>query len=276
MELKRYRDLRNREKARTLAMPFAVSNKSAKERAFIDRLSDAVYKLAQNYPYTQGEVSFVALTKGVRRAGAKKIDGFGDLFLPYYIKFKDVKGYAISAKSLFLDNQYHGVEPMYCFMNSFMTAIYMAKNNIDCKIINGVAWHDHSFTHSVNLIDDKYIIDYNIGVVMDKDLYFALLPYDILDTLDAKKALVHYKDVIKTDVKESCRVFCFDQLVEQIKNGEYKCEEEEKIYFKIDPDCESYHEKLQSEFERYFDWPGILWEEYKSKGSKKGSEPASE
>ena len=102
----------------------------------------------------------------------------------YYIKSIFGEGEFYDARKMFLNGKYpkwinHG----FCFSNSFY---HLMMTGMKASIESGIAYKKKPFLHSVIAVGD-YIVDFNYDLVISKNLYYALMHFEVLATLESEK-----------------------------------------------------------------------------------------
>jgi len=147
-------------------------------------------------------------------------EGYGLAFSPYYLRTIHADGKYFDAHDLFNKFSYKTIRPGYCFDNAYFTAMYFAACEVPCEVLCGVTWLNGAALHAVSLVDDRWIIDYNYGVVMEKDLYMHLYPLNVMERVDAKNLLDNYKEFPHVWINGYERLFCNKEIYEGLRNKE--------------------------------------------------------
>lgn len=187
----------------------------------------------------------------------KLLKGRGTVINPFYMETEFAKGYFFNVDFLFAKRKWTQIAVGTCFSNAYKTALGLSKNSIENKILNGLSWFGYSVCHSINLVNDEWVIDYNFGVVMQKELYFKTFPFEVLDAIDGKEILNNYDQFKKYYISDFEKCFCYDVVANQIRNGEIEVRDrEDKLFFSTTK--YDIKEVYQERFEAKFRWPNKL------------------
>lgn len=129
----------------------------------------------------------------LRKMGLK-ISGKGTKEKPYILESENLKGKCFNVKHIFSDKKCP-FEVGQCFMNSFNISGEMCKlENIEhCDCVSGISLtkrkgETKSILHSVVELNNKWVVDVNLGMVVSKNLYFKLFMFEELARYEGKRA----------------------------------------------------------------------------------------
>lgn len=102
----------------------------------------------------------------------------------YHIKSIFGEGEFYDARRLFANGKYpKWINPGYCFSNTFY---HVMMTGINANVESGIAFKKKPFLHSVLAVGD-YIVDFNYDLVISKNLYYALMHFELLSTVEGEK-----------------------------------------------------------------------------------------
>lgn len=233
MTIEEVSELRKQEKNRTLRKPNCIKEpvtiveKSLQQQKIL--IGNQICKLLnkkgvmQNFSYTS------LLYKSIIRNSfaIKTFKGLGTKKRPYTIDSEFGKGKIWNAHEFFKKKKFPDyIEKKHCFGNCFTMAYNLAYHKIPAKVLSGISNnYDHSFLHSVIEAENKYIIDFNLNLCIDKDLYCKFFPFEVLSELEGKRILKD-KDFVDSNIKVLKDMsimyfnFAYDDVIDYIKNEE--------------------------------------------------------
>ena len=164
-----------------------------------------------------------------------KLKGQGNLKCPYEIETDYGSGIFFNAHECFKSLQYpKEIEKNRCFNNCYNVVLKQYIPN--CTVLSGIAYSGKSpFLHSV-ISYKNYIIDFNLDLCMDEDLYIKLFNFEILSELSSEKVR-KYSSVIKKNQKflsdkgfsTMYVTFAFEDLIDYLQDNARKGKEEVEI-----------------------------------------------
>ena len=168
----------------------------------------------------------------LRKMGIK-ISGKGTKNKPYFLEGENFKGKCFNIKHIFKDKKCP-FKVGQCFMNSFTMACEMYKlDNIEqCDCVSGISLirsngKVKSILHSVVELNDKWVVDVNLGMVISKKLYCKLFMFEELARFEGKRAdeileILHTNTTREISSKFHLRSyhmnFAIDDLLDFINN----------------------------------------------------------
>ena len=155
-------------------------------------------------------------------AGIEQLVDINPSVKMYKVKTVLGEGLFFDAHRLYLDGKYpYYIKPGYCYSNAYS---YVALNNINSKVVSGIAYLDKPFLHSVVLTGGGQVVDFNYNIVMNADLYFKLLNFEVLAELDGDKIKETYEllennaDIYeKHNIQSYTLNFAFDEILKILK-----------------------------------------------------------
>ena len=201
MTIEEVNELRRQEHARTLRKPNCLKeNMSAEEKAVLNQkfiIKNALILLTQRKGVAQNFLPASLVNKSIIRKSpiVKSFKGLGIAKKPYKIDCEFGKSKIVNAHEFFKKKRYpEFVKKHYCFANCYNLAYLLARDKIEAKVISGIYYNSKfSFLHSVLEVENKYIIDFNIDMAIDKDFYYKLFQFETLSVLDGKQILKDYE-----------------------------------------------------------------------------------
>ena len=155
----------------------------------------------------------------MRRVGIKKVKLVDSKIGIYSIQTTFGEGTFFDAHRLFQDGKYpKWVTPGYCFSNAFY---HTMMSEMQAKVESGIAYTNKQFLHSVIATEDQ-IIDFNYDLVIDKNLYKALLHFEVLAELESekirgiKKLCLEHSGLFRT-VQDYQINFAFDEVMQKVQ-----------------------------------------------------------
>lgn len=226
-------ELRKQEKNRTLRKPncikepVTIAEKSLQKQKIL--IGNQICKLLNKKGVMQNFSYASLLYKSIIRNSfaIKTFKGLGTKKRPYIIDGEFGKGKIWNAHEFFKKRRYPDyIEKNYCFGNCFTMAYNLAYHNIPSKVLSGISNnYNHSYLHSVMEAENKYIIDFNLNLCIDKDLYHKLFPFEVLSELEGKRILkdidfVNSNMKVVKDMSIMYFNFAYDDVIDYIKNEE--------------------------------------------------------
>ena len=208
-------ELRKAEKLKTLRMPKCNENLTQDQK---DELNEFVQAVAYLFTYLPEKLEAKYGDNLVKRTWLRKFlnkhkmkfqknkftkqteKAIRDLgFVNSLEKMGDRQGYKISTtfgdgeffldREIFLNKQYPSfVKRNFCFANCLNFC--QAENNrgMDIKILNGIfGAAEHPLCHSIITFRDAYVLDFNLGLVMTKELYIKICCFEVLSEITAEE-----------------------------------------------------------------------------------------
>lgn len=177
------------------------------------------------------------LTKLINKTSLKKmgfkVSGKGTKDKPYLLESKNIKGKCFNIKHIFKDKKCP-FKVGHCFMNSFNISgeMYKLDNIEQCDCVSGISLIKSqgtvkSILHSVVELNNKWVVDVNLGMVISKKLYYKLFMFEELARFDGKKAeemigVLNKKAVKEISWKYNLKAyhmnFAMDDLIDFINN----------------------------------------------------------
>lgn len=233
MTIEEVTNLRKQEKNKTLRKPNCIKEpvtiveKSLLKQQMI--IVNQIYQLLNK----KGAVQNFLLGSLINRLIIKKsfavktFKGLGTKKRPYEIDSEFCKGKIWNAHEFFKKRKYpQYIKTGYCFSNCFTSAFNLAHRKIPAKILSGIVNNlQESCLHSVLEIENKFIVDFNLNLCIEKDIYAKLLPFEVLSVLNANR-ICEDKDFVKLNADAVNNIsimyfnFAYDDVIDYIKNKE--------------------------------------------------------
>lgn len=231
MTIEEVTNLRKQEKDRTLRKPecmvdpkSVVENSLEKEKIIIaNMICKLLLKKGTLQNFTYGSLVYRAIIKN--SFTTKSFKGLGTQRRPYVLEGEFGKAEIYNAHEFFRKRKYpEHVEQGYCFGNCHTMAYNLAYHKIPVKILSGISNnYKYSVLHSVLEVRNKYILDFNLNLYIEKEMYSKLFPFEVLSELDGKRILedkdfiMQNFDVIK-DKSIMYFNFAYDDVLNYIKD----------------------------------------------------------
>ncbi len=201
MKIKEIENLRKQENKKVLRLPNNMQGLSARE---IDEMR-VFFQYWANLTVGNEDLKLINFNSLIIKSlirklkGVKKFNGLGTKKHKYSIKSKYGDGKLMNARYVFKDNIYPGfIERGYCFANCFkMAYLIHVDDKKPCKVLSGIFGSgDHSVLHSVLELESGNILDFNIDVLCEKELYCQLFGFEVLEELESEK-IVNFTETIE-------------------------------------------------------------------------------
>ena len=229
MTIEEVTELRKQEKNKTLREPkrkmFFLPKLEEKRKEISSLICGLLIKRGFTQNLTLGSLLRRLVIK--KNSVVKSFKGMGTKKKPYILKSELGNGEFFNAQDCFIDNMYpEGIKQGYCFSNCYIMAYVLGAKKIPAKILSGIFYDNFdSLLHSVLEVENKYIVDFNINLCIDKDLYYNIFPFEVLSEIDAGRIfndeenleqnleLFKYKGIMYLN-------FAYDDVLNYIKNKE--------------------------------------------------------
>lgn len=216
MRIEEIRQLNLDEKNKTLRNPKSVKSLTKDE---IWKCRDVFSIIVNDVIRNENRESFFKSMKGknkMRFAGIKKFKVVDKNIGIYSIVTDFGEGRFFDAHKLYGESGEYPkwVKPNNCFLNSHF---YVMQNPTATKILSGIAYMKKPFLHSVVSAGDN-ILDFNYDLVISKDLYLALMNFEVLAEVDCgeiardKKLILASKGVQAHEIN-----FAYDDIISELK-----------------------------------------------------------
>ena len=166
-------------------------------------IQDFIYHIVNNKFFVSKLLNKLSLKKM-----GFEISGQGTDKKPYKLKSYFGEGKCFNVKYIF-NNKKCPFKVGACFSNSFNMAGEMCNMpDVDhCDCVSGIALTQaengfRSILHSSVELNDKFVIDVNLGMVVSKDIYYKLFMFEELTRFSGEQA----KDMLELLKKDSTRV----------------------------------------------------------------------
>lgn len=155
--------------------------------------------------------------KCINLDGLHSIVGKGTTDCPYLVETDYGNGEVIQIKYLFKGKLPRWVEPHKCFSNSIGMACILGRSHPG-KVVSGIYDIGAPILHSVIEVygdaDKPYICDFNIGVMMEKELYINIMKFEILSEVEFEKIIENQKIWAHLPMNSYFAAFAFDDLID--------------------------------------------------------------
>ena len=227
MTIEEINNLINDEDNGTLRKPKTIKNKTDQE---LLRAREIMTIFVQDIIENSNRHIFLNSLIGRRFmqvAGIKKFDDVNPSIRIYSVKTRFGDGLFFDAHRLYEDGKYpFYIKPGFCYGNAYA---YVAKNNVKAKVVSGIAYLGKPFLHSVVLTGGGQVIDFNYNLVMNAELYFKLLNFEVLAELEGDKIKETYEllennaDIYeKYNIQSYTLNFAFDDVLKLISEENNK------------------------------------------------------
>ena len=179
MTIEEVEELRVQELNNTLRIPQLEIDINEVDRVFL--IQRYIHALANDETFLSKLLNKISL----RKMGFK-VSGKGTKEKPYIIESEYGKGKCFNIKYIFTDKKCP-FEIGQCFMNSFNMSgeMYKLENVEQCDCVSGIALIKRkgklrSILHSVVELNNKWVLDVNLGMAVSKKLYYKLFMFEEL------------------------------------------------------------------------------------------------
>ena len=226
MTIEEVEELRKQELNNKLRFPQLQIERRQANDAFV--MQKLLYSIVNDKLFVSKVVNKLRLKKM-----GFEITGRGTDENPYVFKSYLGEGKIFNVKYLFKD-KHCPYEVGQCFSNAFEIAgeCHRLENITSSDCVSGIAlaqnengWH--KILHSVVELNNKWIVDVNIGMVISKDLYYKMFMFEELSRIDGSKVeeliTVFENDTIKAiskqyNLKTYHMVFALEDMLDFVQN----------------------------------------------------------
>lgn len=139
--------------------------------------------------------------------GIESFKGKGSFKSPFKIQTKKYNGEFYLSRNIFHSNKYPtSIGIGRCHSNSYITAYVLTEKGINVEVVNGLSWYQFSACHSIVLIDNRWVVDYNWDLIIDYDLYKKMIPFEEIERISGDKIYNNHK------IMKSCYHRAFEML----------------------------------------------------------------
>lgn len=181
MELQDFRELVAQESSNTLRLPSPMLNSSGEDIKEKFKLTTLIKEMMAT-TFVEEEKNKLSRIR-CKLEKQNNLTGNGTFQKPYHIQTNFGEGEFFNFYRYFKNGRIPSFfRKQECHYNCYEFALRQKRKS---SILSGICCRNNPFLHSVLLIDD-YILDFNLDLVMSKDLYINLFNFEILNTVDSE------------------------------------------------------------------------------------------